>query len=87
MSEQQERQHAWDPHDGPGVRTYLQVLRRRKWIFLQALILVPLLALALSLRQTPLYQASAQVLLKYQNLTGGLSGIQDVSGVYQDRPG
>ena len=84
MSEQHERQHAWNPHDGSGVRTYLQVLRRRKWIFLLALILVPLIAVALSLRQTPLYQASAQVLLKYQNLAGGISGIQDVSGVYQD---
>jgi len=60
------------------------VLRRRKWIFLLALVIVPLVAVALSLRQTPLYQASAQVLLKYQNLAGGISGIQDVSGVFQD---
>ena len=31
-----------------------------------------------------LYSASSQVLLKYQNLASGLTGIQDLSTVYQD---
>ena len=36
---------------------YLRTLRRRKWIVLQALILTPLVAAFLSLRQEPQYQA------------------------------
>lgn len=60
-----------------GLREYLQVLRRRKWIVLQALVIVPLAAVALALRQSPLYQASADVLLRYQSLPSALSGITD----------
>jgi polysaccharide biosynthesis transport protein len=48
--------------DSPAVE-YLQVLRRRKWIILQLLLLAPLAALLLSLRQSPEYQATAGVLL------------------------
>ena len=60
-----------------GLREYLHVLRRRKWIVLQALVIVPLVAVALALRQSPLYQASADVLLRYQSLPSALSGITD----------
>jgi polysaccharide biosynthesis transport protein len=60
-----------------GLREYLHVLRRRKWIVLQALVIVPLVAVAFALRQSPLYQASADVLLRYQNLPSTLSGIPD----------
>jgi non-specific protein-tyrosine kinase len=60
-----------------GLREYLHVLRRRKWIVLQALIIVPLVAVAFALRQSPLYQASADVLLRYQSLPSALSGITD----------
>lgn len=84
MTEHHTREQFWSRHEASGVRAYLQVLRRRKWIFLQALLIVPLVAVAVSIRQTPLYQGSAEVLLKYQNLAGGVTGIQDVSGVYQD---
>jgi polysaccharide biosynthesis transport protein len=48
--------------DSPAVE-YLQVLRRRKWIILQLLLLAPLVALLLSLQQSPEYQAAAGVLL------------------------
>ena len=37
-----------------------------------------------SSRQAALYSSSAQVLLKYQSLASGLTGIQDLSTVYQD---
>jgi succinoglycan biosynthesis transport protein ExoP len=67
-----------------GVRDYVRVLRRRMWLVLAVVGLVTGAAVFLSLREQPLYQSSAQVLLKYQNLAANLTGIQDFSGVYQD---
>jgi Mrp family chromosome partitioning ATPase/capsular polysaccharide biosynthesis protein len=60
-----------------GLREYLQILRRRKWIVIQAMIIVPLAAVAFSLRQSALYESSADVLLRYQSLPSTLSGISD----------
>ena len=60
-----------------GLRDYLHILRRRKWIVVLALVIVPLAAVALALRQSPLYQSSADVLLRYQSLPSTLSGISD----------
>jgi Mrp family chromosome partitioning ATPase/capsular polysaccharide biosynthesis protein len=60
-----------------GLRDYLHVLQRRKWIVLLAILIVPLAAVALSLRQPPLYQSSADVLLRYQSLPSTVSGIND----------
>lgn len=60
-----------------GLRDYLHVLQRRKWIVLLALVIVPLAAVALALRQSPLYQSSADVLLRYQSLPSTVSGIND----------
>ena len=48
----------------PSLLDYLHVLSRRKWTFLLTALLVPLAAVALSLRQTPVYEASADVLLR-----------------------
>jgi polysaccharide biosynthesis transport protein len=42
------------------------------------------LSVLLSSRQQPLYQASAQVLLKHQSLASGLSGLPDTSTVDRD---
>jgi tyrosine-protein kinase len=64
------------------LRDYLRVLRRRKWIFLQAVVILPLAVVLLSLRQTPLYQASAEVLLKNEDLAASLTGT--ALQVYQD---
>src|SRR5579863_10546151 len=47
------------------------------WIVVLVLVVVPLTAVALALRQSPLYQASADVLLRYQTLPSTLSGISD----------
>ncbi len=58
------------------LRDYLHVVRRRKWIILQAVVLVPLAAVAFSLHQQRLYQASAQVLLSTQNLAAQVTGTQ-----------
>ncbi len=56
------------------LRDYLRVLRRRKWIFLQAVVIVPVAVVLLAIRQTPLYQASAEVLLKNEDLAASLTG-------------
>ena len=61
----------------PGLREYLHVLRRRKWIVLLCVVVVPLAAVGFSLRQSPLYRASADVLLRYQTLPSTLSGVAD----------
>jgi receptor protein-tyrosine kinase len=61
---------------------YLKVVRRRKWIILSALVLVPAAAVAFSLHQTKLYQANAEVLLSRQNLAASLTGTQDTN-IYQ----
>jgi Mrp family chromosome partitioning ATPase len=66
--------------DGQGVptlREYLHVLRRRKWLVLQAIVIVPATAVALSLRQPAVYEASAEVLVNRQNLAAGLAGVDD----------
>jgi len=59
------------------LRDYLRVARRRKWIIAQAVVLVPLVAVALSLHQRTMYRASAEVLLATQNVANQLNGIND----------
>jgi succinoglycan biosynthesis transport protein ExoP len=61
------------------LRDYLHLLRRRKWVVLLAVILVPAVAVALSLRQSPRYEAQAQVLLTHQSLAALLTNTQDPS--------
>jgi Mrp family chromosome partitioning ATPase/capsular polysaccharide biosynthesis protein len=58
------------------LRDYLQVVRRRKWVILQAVILVPAAALAFSLLQQKQYEGSAQVLLSQEDLGSILTGTQ-----------
>jgi Mrp family chromosome partitioning ATPase/capsular polysaccharide biosynthesis protein len=58
------------------LRDYLHVVQRRKWIILQAVVLVPLAAVLFSLHQTKLYEAQAQVLLSAQNLAAQLTNTQ-----------
>ena len=52
---------------------YVQVVRRRRWVVLQALVLVPLAAILFSLQQTPKYGASSEVLVR-QDLVAELAG-------------
>jgi succinoglycan biosynthesis transport protein ExoP len=65
------------------IHAYLAVLRRRKWVFLQAVVWVPLAALVWSLQQSPLYEASSAVFLSRQNLAATLSGTQDPNAYQQ----
>jgi polysaccharide biosynthesis transport protein len=56
---------------------YVGVLRRRKWIIIQALVVVPLGAILLSISQDARYSASAEVLLNRENLASTLTGTTD----------
>jgi succinoglycan biosynthesis transport protein ExoP len=67
------------------LRDYLQVARRRKWIIVQAAVIVPLAALAFSLNQQAQYQGSAQVLLSQQDLSNQLTGAQNYTNDPADR--
>ena len=71
----------WGP---PSALRALRTLVRRKWVIVLTVALTTAGAIGLSSQQQPLYRSSAQVLLKYQNLASGLTGIQDVTGVNQD---
>jgi succinoglycan biosynthesis transport protein ExoP len=62
--------------DHSSLRQYLGVVRRRKWIALAAIVLVPAAAIVFSQRQQALYQAKARVLLSAQNLAAQLTGTQ-----------
>src|SRR4051794_3233013 len=57
----------------PGLRDHLRVLRRRIWVVLVAVILVPAVAVLISLSRPAEYQATAQVLLSNQPLTTSTS--------------
>ena len=57
----------------PGLVDYLAVLWRRKWLFLVVLVIVPACSVGFSLRQTPTYGATANVLLKESSSTPGTS--------------
>jgi Mrp family chromosome partitioning ATPase len=63
----------------PTLLTHLRVLARRKWIVLLALVVTPVVALVIALQEKPLYQGSAQVLLRHDNLPASVSGIPDSS--------
>lgn len=62
-----------DGHGTAGLRDYLQVVKRRKWVIVQAIVLVPLAAVLFSLSEKSVYQAGAQVLLSDQGLTSALN--------------
>ena len=61
-------------HDGSTLRDSLRVVRRRKWVILLAVLLVPLAAVLFSLRQEARYEASAEVLLSRADLAASLTG-------------
>jgi Mrp family chromosome partitioning ATPase/capsular polysaccharide biosynthesis protein len=61
------------------LRDYVNLARRRKWIILQSLVLVPVAAVVFSLLQTKLYEATAEVLLSRQNLAAALTGTPDTT--------
>lgn len=59
----------------PTLRDYGRVLWRRKWIVVLCAVLAPAAAVALSVRQASVYEASSQVLLNQTNLAALLTGV------------
>src|SRR5947209_4050415 len=71
-----------DSHAGTessSLAAYLRVLRRRKWLVLMAVVLVPAAAVGFSLKQKAKYEASAQVLLSRQSFANSLNNVSDPS--------
>jgi succinoglycan biosynthesis transport protein ExoP len=71
--------------DSRTLQDYVSVLRRRKWVIILALMVVPAVAVVFSLRQSPLYASSAQVLMSNQDLAGALTNTQSTSASLPDR--
>ena len=64
--------------EGPSsLQDYLQILHRRKWLILQALVVVPLAAVLWGQGAPTHYHASADVLMNPQNLAANVEGVQD----------
>jgi Mrp family chromosome partitioning ATPase/LPS O-antigen subunit length determinant protein (WzzB/FepE family) len=62
-----------------GLRDRLQVVRRRKWLFLLVAVIVPAAALAYSFNQPKSYSASSDVLLGTQSSLSSVTGTTDLS--------
>ena len=60
--------------EGATLQSHLQTIRRRKWIVLQAVILVPLIAVLFQMREPAAYQATSQVLISHRDLSSSLTG-------------
>jgi polysaccharide biosynthesis transport protein len=69
-------------HDGMTVQDYVRILKRRKWLLLVTIVLVPLAAVLWSSRQEPVYEATAEVLLSNQDISSGVTGVNS-STVFQ----
>jgi succinoglycan biosynthesis transport protein ExoP len=69
--------------DAVTLQDYLRVVRRRKWVVVQAALLGLLAAVAFSLHQPRSYEASADVLLNSQNPAATLPGAP-LMGLSQD---
>lgn len=57
------------------LRDYLNVLRARKWTIIQAVIIVTLAAVVLSLLQPPVYEGEAKVLISEKDAAAALFGL------------
>jgi succinoglycan biosynthesis transport protein ExoP len=64
---------------GSAVQHYLAVIKHRKWPMLLVFLVPLILAIVVTIRQDASYQASAQVLLRRQNLANALTGTPDPS--------
>jgi Mrp family chromosome partitioning ATPase/capsular polysaccharide biosynthesis protein len=67
--------------------TYLSVLARRKWVMLPAIIITPLVAVALNMQKPAVYEATAQVFLNRLNLAASISGVAPESASDAERRG
>ena len=58
-----------------GLTDYLAILDRRKWVIVQSVLIVAVVAFVLSARQASVYAASAEVLLTRQSLSNIVTGV------------
>lgn len=56
------------------LRDYLNVIRARKWVIIQAVAIVTLFALAVTFTQPPVYQGEAKVLISEKDTSAALLG-------------
>src|SRR5580765_1113256 len=68
---------------GASAPEFLSTLKRRKWWLIGLTILLPTLAVLLSLHQHKVYQAKAEVVVNRQNLAASLTGTADTTA-FQD---
>lgn len=61
------------------LRDYLQVVRRRKWIVVAAIVAAPIGAVAVSMLQPPRYADTAEVLLNRQTPANSVDNVSDPS--------
>ena len=56
---------------------YVAIFRRRLWVLVLPLVLVPIVSLAVSAGQKPLYQASAEIYVKRADIAAAVAGVSD----------
>jgi succinoglycan biosynthesis transport protein ExoP len=67
------------PNRPTTVADYVATVRRRKWFIIGPPVVAGLAAFALSATQSPLYQATAKVLVKRTSFVSAISNVQDPS--------
>lgn len=68
---------------GASAPDYLLTLKRRKWWLIGMTLVLPAIAVSLSLQQHALYEAKAEVVVNRQNLAASLTGTADATA-FQD---
>ena len=66
------------PAEASTLADFVRIARRRKWMIIAAAIIVPCVAVALSVRKPALYESAAEVLLSRQNIAASFAGVPDV---------
>jgi polysaccharide biosynthesis transport protein len=72
-------------HEVRTIRDYARVVRRRRWLILSIAVLVPMAALLYSLSRSPLYRASAEVLINRTTFVPDVTGAQGTFNQQPDR--
>jgi polysaccharide biosynthesis transport protein len=63
---------------------FLAILRRRAWLIVIVLVITPTAAIVLSSLQTPLYRATAKVLVNRANIVSAITNVTDPSTLGND---
>lgn len=63
-----------EPNDELDLRDYLNVIRARKWVIIQAIVIVTLVAVVYSVIQAPTYESEARVLISEKDAGAAIFG-------------